>query len=141
METSDWVVIFSAGLSLIASIIAIFVSTNLAIKKERRQMRYSHELQNINAVTELAGELVEVIGGYGKNHDKHIARLEELDLLGGRLGKYTDLRQKIRDLSHNLKNQVNLTKNHDKEEIEFRKKLDPLYKELVEESKKAIETI
>jgi len=62
--SSENAVLAAAIISLLGSILSLYIGTSLAVRKERRQLLWSSELDRFFQLEELAGELVECQGGY-----------------------------------------------------------------------------
>jgi len=140
MESSDWVVLFAATISFLGSIVVIFCGTRVAIKKERRQLRWNKELDRFFSLEELAGELVEVFGGCNTSLEECAKRLRELDLVAGRFGRYPEVRQAIRDLSNVFVLMYDARKNNE-DDREVRQELDPAYRNILYACDKAKKSI
>jgi hypothetical protein len=117
----EGVTIAAALISLSASIVVALLGTNLALRKERRQLLWSKRLDRFFALEELAGELTSEITSYRYNDVVTQAlRLDELHLAAGRFSRYDSVRRRILDL-HNVLNRMLLEKKtHGNEETNLR---------------------
>jgi hypothetical protein len=64
LSAGDIVTLVAAVLALAGSLVTVLLGTRLALRKEKRQLLWSKELDRFLALEELAGELVEFLGGY-----------------------------------------------------------------------------
>lgn len=133
MGTSDIATLIAAILALAGSILSLFISTQLAVWKERRQLLWSKELDRFFELEELAGELVEFMGSYRAIPDDRTElaeKMESLERSAGRFSRYPEVRQAIRDL-HNTLSRMFEAKRDRKGGREVRKELDPTYRRLL----------
>ncbi|MHB0979380.1 MAG: hypothetical protein ACYC5Q_04755 [Thermoleophilia bacterium] len=142
MSTGDIVTLVAAVLALAGSLITVFLGTRLALRKEKRQLLWSKELDRFFALEELAGELVEFLGGYRPIPDDRTELAQKLSALadaGGHFARYPKVRQAIRDL-HNTLNRMFVAKRDARDEEEnVRGELDPAYRTLLRECDKVLE--
>jgi hypothetical protein len=66
MSCTDVVTLIAAILAFAGSLLSVYLGTPLAIRKERRQLIWTIELQRLFRLEELAGSLVELVGTYGR---------------------------------------------------------------------------
>jgi hypothetical protein len=95
MDGSEIVTLVAAILALAGSILSLFIGTGLAIRKERRQLLWSKELDRFFDLEELAGELVEFMGSYRAipdNRNELTEKLESLEQAAGRFARYPEVR-------------------------------------------------
>lgn len=140
MSTSDVVTLAAAVLALAGSLVTVFLGTRLALRKEKRQLLWGKELDRFFALEELAGELVEFLGGYRPIPDDRTELAEKLDALeraGGHFARYPKVRQAIRDL-HNTLNRMFVAKRDGKDDRGVRAELDPAYCVLLAECDKVL---
>jgi hypothetical protein len=64
MTNTEIVTLAAAVIALLGSILSLFISTRLAIQKERRQLLWAKELGRFFELEELAGDLVEELVSY-----------------------------------------------------------------------------
>lgn len=105
MKNGGSITLVAALIALLGSVLSLFISTRLAVQKERRQLLWSKELDRFFALEELSGELVELMGSYKavpEDTTSLTERLDSLERAAGRFGRYPDVRQAIRDLHNNL---------------------------------------
>lgn len=133
MTNSEYIVLAASAISLFGSILVLYVGSDLAIKKERRQLVWSKELDRVLALEESAGRLVEEIGSHGRIPEDRTSlseRMSALEQSAGRFGRYPKLRQSIRDL-HNVLGRLFAAKRDREDERTIRQELDPAYKALL----------
>jgi hypothetical protein len=133
MSCSDIAILAAALVSLAGSIVSLFISTRLAVGKERRQLIWSTKLARFLRLEELAGDLVESLGGYHPITDggTDVAiKLKALEDAAGRFGRYADVRQAIRDL-HNTLSRMLAAKLDREDDRKTRAELDPAYQKLL----------
>ena len=125
---SQTVTLIAAVIALLGSILSLFVSTRLALRKERRQLLWSKELDRFFALEELAGELVEVIGSYRAVKDQDapasfVEKYKGLEMAAGRFGRYPDVREAIRVLHNTVGRLYAAKKDSDDDERAIRDEL------------------
>ncbi len=129
----DKVTLAAALIALAGSILSLFISTRLAVLKERRQLLWSKELDRFFQLEELAGDLVEFLGAYRPIPDdrtESFQRFDALERAAGRFGRYPEVRQAIRDL-HNVLGRMFAAKRDSEDNREIRQELDPAYRKLL----------
>jgi hypothetical protein len=129
----EFVTLAAAGIAFLASILSLFIGTRLAIKKERRQLLWSKELDRFFDLEHLAGELVEDVGSYRPIPEDRAsldARLRTLELAAGRFGRYPGVRRGIRDL-HNTLGRMFVAKRDHQDDHSIRAELDPIFRKLL----------
>jgi len=107
---SQSVTLVAAILALIGSILSIFISSKLALNTERRQLLWAKELDRFLAMEELAGELIEEVGGYrplGSKDHPFFERFRKLEHAAGQFARYPKVRQTIRDLHNTIGRMMN----------------------------------
>jgi hypothetical protein len=81
--SKETITLIAASLSFAGSIIVVLLGTTLALRKERRQLRWSKELDRFFALEELAGVLTSELSGYRVQQLESLApKLEELNRCG-----------------------------------------------------------
>ena len=133
MDYGNIVTLIAALIALAGSILSLFISTRLAVAKERRQLLWSKELDRFFLLEELAGELVEFLGSYRPIPDDRTELTKKFDSLGnaaGRFSRYPEVRQSIRDLDNVLK-RLFADKCAREDDREARRELDPAYCKLL----------
>ena len=94
----------SASLIALGAAIALLgpvVTSQLALKRERRQQLWNRELDRFFELEELAGMIAERLGGYRPvepNRDRIGSQILELEAAAGRFRRYPEVTQAIRDL-------------------------------------------
>jgi hypothetical protein len=127
------VTLAAAVIALLGSLLSLFIGTRLAIKKERRQLLWSKELDRFFELEHLAGELVEEVGSYRPIPEDRAsldARFRTLELAAGRFGRYPAVRQAIRDL-HNALGRMFVAKRDHLDDHSIRAELDPIFRKLL----------
>ncbi len=134
MDTSGIITLSAAIIALAGSILSLLISTVLAVRKERRQLRWSKELDRFFQLEELAGALIEDLGGYRpvpEDRAELSDKLSSLELAAGRFARYPEVRQAIRDL-HNTLSRMFVAKRDSEDDREVRKELDPAFRKLLQ---------
>jgi len=133
MSCTDVVTLIAAILAFAGSILSVYLGTPLAIKKERRQLIWTMELERLFRLEEFAGSLVELLGSYGpgsKDDADIAAKLRTLKDMAGRFGRYPQVRQAVRDL-HNTSERMLRVREQCEDEREVRKELQDAYRALL----------
>jgi hypothetical protein len=141
MDGSEIVTLVAAILALAGSILSLLIGTGLAIRKERRQLLWSKELDRFFDLEELAGELVEFMGSYRAIPDDRTelaGKLESLERADGRFARYPGVRQSVRDLHNTLGRMFVAKRDAEDDREEVRKELDPAYRKLLAACDKAL---
>lgn len=124
----------AAVIAFLGSVLSLFISSTLAIRKERRQLLWSKELDRFFELEEFAGTLVEELGSYKPVADDRTELgelFDRLDRAAGRFGRYPDVRQAIRDLGNTLAGMFAANR-ADEDDREIRKELQPAYQALLQ---------
>jgi hypothetical protein len=130
----ETVTLLASVLALIGSLLSLYIGSSLAIKKERRQMLWSKELDRFFALEESVGVLVENLGGHESIQDREedlLQKLLQLSNDAGRFARYPEVRQSIRDL-HNVLSRLYVAKRDYQDERETRNELEPAYRKLLQ---------
>ena len=130
---SEVITLIAALTAVVGSIISLFISTKLAIHKERRQLLWTKELERFFNLEEQAGEIVEFAGGYRPLPEDRAKLASELDNLAdsaGKFARYPDVRQGIRDL-HNTVGRALEMKQGGSPDKEVREELGRAYEKLL----------
>jgi hypothetical protein len=125
----ETVTLIASIIALCGSLLSVFIGSSLAIRKERRQLVWSKELDRFFALEETAGVLVEDLGSNRSIQDREeflLNQLRQFSNLAGKFARYSDVRQSIRDL-HNILSRLYLAKRDFQDEREVRKELEPSY--------------
>jgi len=133
MSNTETITLVAALIALLGSILSLFISTRLAIRKERRQLLWNKELDRFFALEELAGDLVEELGSYRPIPDdlsEFESKFEALARAAGRFSRYPEVRQAIRDLHNTLGRMFVAKRDHD-DTREIRNELDPAFRKLL----------
>ena len=120
-------------MALLGSILSLYVSTRLALRKERRQLLWSKELDRLLELEELAGDLVEEVGSHHRIPEDTSGlaqRFEALERAAGRFGRYPEVRQACRDL-HNVLGRMFSGKRDHEDVRDIRKELEPAFRNLL----------
>jgi len=140
MVSSENAILAASIIALFGSILSLYIATTLAVRKERRQLLWSREHDRFFQLEELAGELVEFLGGYRpfpKDSTELLHKLEALERAAGRFGRYPKVRQTIRDL-HNVLSRMSAAKHDSEDDRAIRKELNPAYLKLLETCDKVL---
>jgi hypothetical protein len=138
---SEVITFIAALIAVAGSIISLFISTKLAIYKERRQLLWAKELERFFSLEEQAGELVEFTRGYGsvpKDRSKLGADLADLADSAGRFARYPEVCQAIRDL-HNTLARALEDKEAGNQDREAHAELGPAYQKLLSACDKVLQ--
>lgn len=133
MSWTEMITLVAAVIALLGSILSLYISTRLALHKERRQLLWSKELDRLFALEELAGELVEELGSYHpipEDRSRLQNKFEALENAAGRFGRYPEVREAIRVL-HNTLNRLFAAKRDSDDDREVRKELEPAFRKLL----------
>jgi len=141
MTNTEIVTLAAAVISLLGSVLSLFISTRLAIKKERRQLLWSKELDRFFELEELAGALVEELGSYRPIAEDRTGLVQSFEALGraaGRFGRYPEVRQAIRDLDNTLGRMFAAKRDREDDE-QVRSELDPGFQKLLAACDRVVE--
>lgn len=130
---SEVITLVAALIAVVGSFVSLFISTKLAIHKERRQLLWAKELERFFNLEEQAGELVEFAVGYRslpEDRSKLAAELENLADSAGRFARYPEVRQAIQDLHNTLGRALDM-KQGSNPDREVRSELGPAYQKLL----------
>jgi hypothetical protein len=139
--SSQIVMIAASLIALLGSILTLLVGTRLALRKERRQLLWSKEIDRFLALEELAGQLVEELSSYRPIPQDQLTlatQLEALHHAAGRFARYPAVRQAIRDLHNTLGRMVD-AKSHREDDRAIGSELDPALRQLLVACDQAIE--
>lgn len=118
-----------------ASLLTLLLGSRLAYDRERRQALVRKEIDRMFAVEETAGELAELVGSYRRVwsgiEETRLQRLfTEVEATAGRLSRYPELRQALRDVNNVCQRLFVAIRDHDNDEREIRSELDPALQKL-----------
>ncbi len=131
---SETITFIAALLALLGSILSLFISARLAIQKERRQLLWSKELDRFFQLEELAGQLVETVGGYAplpENDPDITQKLLALGNAAGRFSRYPAVRLAIQDLDNVLGRVYAEKRDSAGDWMNSRQELDPTFRQLL----------
>jgi len=134
MATSELITLSAAVIALLGSVLSLYISTRLAVQKERRQLRWSKELDRFFELEQLAGQLVEELCSYQsitKDRVKLDERFQTLEVAAGRFARYPEVRQAIRDLHNTLGRMFMAKRDHVDDANSVRGELDPSFRKLL----------
>lgn len=126
--------LIAAVVAAAVTITSLLLNSRLTLDREKRLVIWRKEVDRIIELEELAGKLVEDMGGY---HDLETVRkrvgmpLELLEAMGGRLSRYPKVRQSARDL-HNVLNVLFFELSEHNDVREARANLEPSYRMLLD---------
>lgn len=127
MDSCDIATLSASIIALIGSVVSLFISTRLAILKDRRQLLWSKELDRFFQLEELVGELVENLGDYRpipEDRSELSHKFKDLERAAGRFARYPEVQQAIRDL-HNTLGRTFAAKRDYEDDRDIRHELDP----------------
>lgn len=133
MTGNELITLVAAVIALLGSVLSLYISTRLAVQKERRQLLWSKELDRFFELEQLAGELVEEMGSYRpipEDRTSLAERFQALELAAGRFGRYPEVRQAIRDLHNTLGRMFVAKRDHD-DDHSVRTELEPAWQKLL----------
>jgi len=133
MAGTELVTLAAAVIALLGSVLSLYISTRLAVQKERRQLLWSKELDRFFELEQFAGELVEEVGSYRPIPDDRTSlerRFQALELAAGRFGRYPGVQQAIRDLHNTLGRMFAAKRDHD-DDRSVRTDLEPAFRKLL----------
>lgn len=133
MTNTEIVTLAAAVTALLSSILSLFISTSLAIQKERRQLLWAKELDRFFELEELAGNLVEELVSYRSAPGDRTTLPQgfgALEQAAGRFGRYPEVRQAIRDL-HNTLGRMFVAKRDRQNDQQVRGELDQTFRKLL----------
>ncbi len=131
--TTKIATLIAAAIAAVASLASLFLNSRLTFDRERRQTLFRNEIDRLFAVEELAGSAMELIASYAPVEAKRqrVAELlVELDEFAGRLARYPDVRQPVRDLSNTCKRLYD-ARSQKEDERPIRAELEPAYTVLI----------
>ena len=130
----EYITLIASLFALCGSLLSLFTGSSLAIRKERRQLVWSKELDRCFALEETAGILVEDLGSNRSIQDREellLNQLRQFSDLAGKFARYSDVRQSIRDL-HNVLTRLYIAKRDFQDEREIRGELEPAYRKFLD---------
>jgi hypothetical protein len=133
MSGNEIITLAAALIALFGSLLSLYISTRLAIQKERRQLLWSKELDRVFALEELAGDLVEELGSYRPIPEDPSglgSKLAELERAAGRFARYPGVRQAIRELNNTL-GRMFVAKRDREDDREIRGELELAFRKLL----------
>ena len=130
----ETVALLASVLALLGSLLSLYIGVSLAIKKERRQLLWSKELDRFLTLEESVGILMEDLGGYKSIQDREeylLQKLHQLSNDAGKFSRYPAVRPSIRDI-HNVLSRLYAAKRDYQDERETRSELEPAYRKLLD---------
>jgi hypothetical protein len=122
--SKETVTLIAALISLAGSVTVVLLGTTLALRKERRQLRWSKELDRFFELEELAGELTSEVTSYRYQDFSTLQpKLERLFIFAGRFSRYDEVRRAILDLDNALQRMVIEKANHGNDATKLRSEL------------------
>jgi hypothetical protein len=117
--------VLSAIISSVTSVVVVLFSTQVALRNERRQLRWSKELDRFFALEELAGRLVEELASY-RAFDRSILApmLEEYRQVAGRFARYDRITKAILQLENTADRMFAAKRDHSDDTEALRSELD-----------------
>jgi hypothetical protein len=129
----ETVTLIASIIALCGSLFSVYIGSSLAIRKERRQLIWSKELDRLFTLEETAGILAEDLGSNRSIQDREellLNQLRQFSDLAGKFARYPDVRQSIRDL-HNVLSRLYMAKRDFQDEREVCKELEPAYRKFL----------
>lgn len=102
---SESATLVAALVAAAASLVSLLLNSRLTYDRERRQALVRKEMERLFSVEEMAGELSELVGSYawvpsGGSEARLQELFTEIDATAGRMSRYPDVRQALRELSN-----------------------------------------
>ena len=122
--------LIAAWIAAAASLLSLLLNSRLTYNRERRQALVRKEIDRMFAIEELAGELAELAGSYrrvwsGVDEARLAQLLRDMESTAGRMARYPEIRQTLRDLDNICHRLLAATKGHEADEREVRAELEP----------------
>jgi hypothetical protein len=128
------VTLIAAVIAAIVSAVSLLLNSRFTLNRERRLVLWRKEVDRLIELEEVAGKLVEDIGSYRSlesMRDRISCQMEQLEAMAGRMGRYPNVRQAVRDL-HNVLSCLFSDRNEHKDDREVRSELEPAYRALLD---------
>lgn len=130
--TPQTVTLIASILALLGSLLTILLGTRLTLRKERRQLLWSKELERFLALEELAGQLVEELASHRTLDQSFVGpKLEEYRQAAGRFVRYDDVRRAILQLQNTLDRMFAAKRDHSDDQETLPPELDRDLKKLL----------
>lgn len=129
-------VIFTAAVSLAS----LFLNSRFTLARERTMVMWKKEVDRLTELEELAGRLVEDIGGYQDYEsirERIGTQIEQLDAMGGRLARYPEVRHAVRELRMVVGN-LSMQRRKSLDDREAREAIEPAYRMLLAECDRVV---
>lgn len=141
--TSQEATLIVASVAAVASLLTLILGSRLTYDRERRQALVRKEIDRMFAVEEMAGELAELVGKYrrvwsGIEETRLQTLFTDLEATAGRLSRYPELRQALRDVSNVCQRLFVAVRDHNNDEREIRGEVDPALQKLHQAVDRAI---
>lgn len=133
--------VVGGAIATVASIVTQVVSSRLASTRERRLIVWRKEVDRFFELEQLAGDLVEELGGYqpiAEDCSNLAIRFSAFESSAGHFGRYPKVRQAIRDL-HNVLGRMLYAKGGHADDREIRKELEPSFRALLDACDEVVE--
>lgn len=128
------VTLIAAIVAATVSITSLLLNSRITLERERRLVLWRKEVDRLIELEELAGRLVEDVGSYRAIEavrDRLASQIEQLDAMAGRLARYPQVRQAVRDL-HNVLGRLFADRCDNRDDRDARKELEPGYNTLLD---------
>ena len=128
------VTLIAAVIAAGVSVASLLLNSRITLDRERRLVLWRKEVDRLIEVEELAGKLVEDIGGYRaleSLRDRVAAELDQREAMAGRMARYPKVRQAARNL-HNIVGRLFADRRDHRDDREVRRELEPAYRALLD---------
>lgn len=122
--------------SVIAAVVALctlFLNSRFTLDRERQLVIWRKNVDRLTELEEHCGVMVEELGSYKSDDqikDLIAPGFAKLETLGGRLSRYPDVRQSVRDLQ-NVLGRLWSDRSHGRDDREVRKELEPAFRKVI----------
>jgi hypothetical protein len=126
--------LIAAIISAIGSITTLLLNSRLTLDREQRLVLWRKEVDRLIELEELAGRLVEDVGSYRSIdaiQDQLASQFQQFDAMAGRLARYPQVRQAVRDLN-NVLGRLFVDRRDSQDDRETRQELEPAYRALLD---------
>ena len=122
-------VIFTA----VVSLASLILNSRFTLTRECTMVMWKKEVDRLTELEELAGRLIEDIGGhqdYKSISERIGTQIEQLDAMGGRLARYPEVRQAVRELRMVVGN-LSMHRRDSLDDRKAREAIEPAYRILL----------
>jgi len=127
------ITLIAAVIAAAVSIASLLLNSRLTLDRERRLVLWRKEVDRLIDLEELAGRLVEDVGSYRHidgTRDRIAGQMEQLEAMAGRIARYANVRQTVRNL-HNVLSRLFVDRRDQKEDQASRSELESAHRALL----------